>query len=118
METATRRKLKELLDLMERIGDETGHEDISLHQIKALLYVALRDAQNDPAESREIASQLGLSTSGASRAIASLGEHGRGSRAGLDLVQAKPDLADRRRKPIMLTRKGRKAIAKILEVAP
>ena len=108
-------RIQELLKLMERIGKNTGHDDISLSQIKTLLFVALRDAQNDPAESREIADRLDLSTSGVSRSVASLGQHGRGKRVGLDLVFAKEDLADRRRKPVMLTRKGRCAINSILE---
>lgn len=114
MSTKTK-KLSQLLRLMETIGEETQHEDISLHQVKTLLYVAIRDEQNDPAESREVAAQLGLSTSGVSRAVASLGEHGRGNRAGLNLLHAMPDLQDRRRKPLQLTKRGRKAIEKILE---
>lgn len=117
MTKGERRKLQELLNLMTTIGKETGHGDISLHQIKTLLYAALRDSQDDPAESREIAKHLGLSTSGISRSISSLGAYGRGKRPGLDLLQAKEDLNDRRRKPVMLTRKGRKVINAILEVA-
>ncbi len=117
MTTDEGRKLQEMLDLMTAIGRETGHGDISLHQIKTLLYAALRDKQDDPAESREIAKVLGLSTSGMSRSIASLGDYGRGKRPGLGLLSANPDLADRRRKPVMLTRKGRQVIRKILDAS-
>lgn len=106
--------LEKLLGLVKLIGDEVGHPDISLNQLKVLLYVALRDSQGDPSESREIASQLELSTSGVSRALASLGQFGRGQRRGLDLILAKADLNDRRRKPVMLTPKGRLVISKIL----
>ena len=117
MTTNKGKKLKGMLDLMTAIGRETGHEDISLHQIKTLLYAALRDEQDAPAESREIAKVLGLSTSGMSRSIASLGDYGRGKRPGLGLLSANPDLSDRRRKPVMLTRKGRKAINAILDTS-
>lgn len=110
---STTKKLTGLLKLMNTIGEATGHEDISLHQIKALLYVALKDSQNDPPESREVAKALGLSTSGVSRAVASLGEYGRGKRAGLGLLHASPDLQDRRRKPLMLTKRGRQVIEQI-----
>lgn len=116
MNREERQQLDKLTRLMEKIGKETGHPDISLHQIKVLLYVALRDAQNDPTDSREIARHLGLSTSGVSRSIASLGSHGRGDRPGLRLIEAVPDLHDRRRKPVTLTRKGLAAVGRILEV--
>lgn len=117
MKSEDRKQLLRLLKLMEAIGNETGHEDISLHQIKVLLYVALRDAQDNPADSREVAKELGLSTSGVSRAVASLGEYGRGARAGLGLIEAKPDITDRRRKPVMLSRKGLKVVGNILKEA-
>lgn len=118
MKQQERKIIGGLLRLMNSIGDETGHDDISLHQIKVLLFVAQRDAQDDPADSREIAKHLGLSTSGVSRAIASLGEHGRGMRKGLHLLEAKPDLVDRRRKPVTLTRRGLNVINAILEATP
>ncbi|WP_295797092.1 MarR family winged helix-turn-helix transcriptional regulator [uncultured Microbulbifer sp.] len=111
------RSLKKLLQLMTTVGKETGHSDITLHQIKVLLFVALRDAQDDPADSREISGALQLSTSGVSRALASLGDYGRGGRGGLGLIELRVDPNDRRRKPVMLSRKGLKVMAAILEAA-
>lgn len=106
--------LAKLADTVDRIGTETGHGDISLHQIKTLLFVARRDLAGQPADQREIADGLRLSTSGVSRAIASLGHYGRGDRSGLGLVETKPSLSDRRRKPVVLTRKGLSVLSKIL----
>ncbi len=112
--TGTVRALSGLLTLMSRIGKETGHEDISLHQVKVLLFVALADAQDMPVDGREVSAHLGLSTSGVSRAVASLGEFGRGDRAGLKLVDTHLDLNDRRRKLLRLTRRGLEAIETII----
>lgn len=111
---SSRQHLRDLLLLLNTIGEATGHTDLTLHQAEVLTFVALREASEDPADSREIAAHLGLSTSGVSRAVASLGEHGRGARGGLGLLTTKTDLHDRRRKWVRLSRKGQKAMEAII----
>ncbi|MEW5249892.1 MarR family winged helix-turn-helix transcriptional regulator [Microbulbifer discodermiae] len=117
MNSQQRQKLNNLLDLVGTIGKVTKHEDMSLHQLKVLLLVAVRDAYESPADSREIAEALGLSTSGVSRAVASLGEHGRGKSSGLGLLETHIDPEDRRRKFVQLSRKGVKALTEIVAAA-
>lgn len=110
-------QLEGLVKLMTKIGEATGHKDLSLHSINVFLQSALAVENKDPVDSRELAKLTGLSTSGVSRAVALLGDWHRG-KPGLGLVSAVPDLNDRRVKPVKLTRRGEFAIDAILKAIP
>ena len=88
------------------LGQAFGTSEISLHAVEVFLRVARSDLAGNPLNSREIAAATGLSTSAVSRNIACLGDWHR-QNPGLGLVEAKPQLADRRCKPVRLTTKGR-----------
>lgn len=113
--TKERRRLGRGLALFDLFLQETGDEDLTLNQVRVLLYVALRDAQGEPPESREVAAKLGLSSAGVSRTLAILGSYGRGGRKALGLVESRTDYEDRRRKPLHITRKGSKFIQKVMD---
>tara|TARA_R110002072_G_scaffold151470_1_gene300756 strand:- start:1404 stop:1805 length:402 start_codon:yes stop_codon:yes gene_type:complete len=92
-----------LKEIVAKIG-EAVDSNMPLHQALVLFIVAT--ANEDGIEMRDIARQSGLSTSSVSRNIAALGEWHRLQRPGLGLVETRTDLADRRRKPVHLTKKG------------
>lgn len=104
-----------LLQLIERIGIATGHKDISLHGLNVFVTAAQADLKGEPLESKEIAAKVGISTSAVSRQVAALGDWHASQKPGLGLLTAIPDLADRRRKPVKLTTRGRKALDSILK---
>lgn len=89
------RKMSELVD-----GDMPWHQ--------GLIFLIIANA--DPEEGitqGELGRMTGLSSSSVSRNIASLGEWHRLQRPGLQLIETREDLRDRRRKPIYPTAKGR-----------
>lgn len=108
------KKLRKMFRFANTIATATGHSDLSLNSMRVLFAVAEADLRGEPLESRDVAALVGISTSGVSRAIAMMGEYHLG-RPGLGLLAAIPDIQDRRRKPVTLTRKGLAAINKIVE---
>lgn len=76
--------------------------EMPIQQATAFTLVALSEGLT----LKEVTARLGMATSSASRNIAALSKWHRLNRPGLDLVEAREDLADRRSKKVTLTPKG------------
>jgi DNA-binding MarR family transcriptional regulator len=72
-------------------------------------------AENEGCTLADIQTRLGMASSTASRNVASLGERHRLGKPGYDLIIAKPDLQDRRRRLHYLTAKGRVILRQIID---
>lgn len=86
--------------------------EMPLQAIAAFLTIA----QDEGVTMREIGEKVGISQASCSRNVAALSEHHRPNKRGHDLVIAKKDPLEKRRKIIFLTPKGRllaKAISAI-----
>lgn len=104
MNTTTLRKLYSALGELSRVDNA-----MPFHQVMVLLLIALHDNEGG-IEMRDISASLKMSSSSASRNVAALGEWHRLQRPGLGLVETTTDYEDRRRKPVVLTTKGRKLL--------
>lgn len=103
--------LNALREVTKAIGQATD-PNMPWHRGLVLLTVALYDKEG--IDSRELARLCGLTPALVSRNLGELGEWSRLQRPGLGLVETSTDYADRRRKPVKLTAKGRKLMDKIL----
>jgi len=108
------RKLKVLADCLRIIADLTDSAE-PLHQAQMLIEVARSAARKEKLEVSAIADRLGISTSASSRNVAALGDWHRLQKTGYQLVTTKLDPSDRRRKAVVLTRKGETVINQLLE---
>ena len=106
------RQLEELAAVMDGIGKTFGSR-IEAHQVRLFCLAAAADERGEPKDSRELADQMGLSTSAVSRNLAWFSDRGRLQKPGLRMIEAKPDMNDYRRKPLTLTRKGTGAAKKL-----
>lgn len=96
--TATQRALREIDD---KIPSQTAH---------CLMEIALRPGMT----MQQLSEATGLSQSSCSRNVAALSKWHRLGTPGYDLVEAIEDPAERRRKIMFLTGKGRDRVRKIL----
>lgn len=87
--------------------------EIPSQTINTFLYVAA----NEGCTMKDIASALGVAQSTMSRNVANLDKINRHHQPGLDLVRAVEDPAERRRKIVTLTPRGRQLKATLNEVA-
>jgi DNA-binding MarR family transcriptional regulator len=76
------------------------------------LYVAMHDG----CTMKQIAEVLGLSQASASRNCQALGKYQKQGKLGYDLVETVDDPAERRRKIVKLTRKGKRLAARLAEM--
>ena len=108
------RKLKKLADCLRIIADLTDSAE-PLHQSQLLIEVARAMVRDEKLEVSAIAERLGISTSASSRNVAALGDWHRLQKTGYQLVTTKLDPSDRRRKSVVLTRKGETVINQLME---
>ena len=100
-----------LLRVVERFREIDGEM-----QAQAIA-VLLKGAKNPlPLKMAEIAEELGLSQSTISRNVAYLGDWNRRKEAGHKLVEAYEDPAERRRKLVRLTAKGKRFVKSLNEI--
>ena len=118
-------KLKVLADCLRIIADLTDSVE-PLHQAQLLIEVARASLRIAPQASSDeifdnrvnigdLADSLGISSSASSRNVAALGDWNRKQRPGYGLVTTKLHPDDRRRKAVVLTRKGETVINQLLE---
>ena len=100
-----------LLKVVERFREIDG--EMQAQAIAVLLKVAKNPL---PLKMAEIAEELGLSQSTISRNVAYLGDWNRRKEAGHKLVEAYEDLAERRRKLVRLTAKGKRFVKSLNEI--
>lgn len=108
-----------MIDKAQRLLDFLCNEmerEAPLHNAWVFLTVAQAHARGEALEVKEIQKRTGLKSASLSRALGALGEWSYKGRAGLDLVTSRPDFQDRRRKPMVLTKKGEKLAAKVAEL--
>jgi len=107
-------KLKEFKEAVRVLSDLTDHA-APLHQTLVFLETAYAQAKGESIEVAQIADVVDLSTSSTSRNVAALGEWHRSQRAGLQLIKTETDFSDRRRKPVVLTKKGETVVGLALD---
>lgn len=107
-------KLKKIADCLRLMGDLTDSSD-PLHQMQTLIEVARASARGESLEVGDLGRRVGISRSGASRNVAALGDWHRLQRTGYQLITTKLDPLDRRRKPVVLTRKGETVVQQLME---
>jgi len=100
-----------LLRIIERFREIDG--EMQAQAMAVLLKVA---KSRLPLRMADIAEELGLSQSTISRNVAYLGDWNRRREAGHKLVEAYEDPAERRRKLVRLTAKGRRFIKSLNEI--
>jgi DNA-binding MarR family transcriptional regulator len=105
-------KVKQLIDML----CSEMERDQPLHNVQAYLTVAVATTQGGAPEVREIEQRTGLSSSALSRALGNIGEWSYRNKPGLDLIKARMDYSDRRRKPMVLTEKGEDLAEKIVRI--
>lgn len=98
----------EFLSVLETI--RTIDPDMPIQQCATLFYVA----GNESCIMQDMASALGFSQSSASRNVAALSKMHRLGKPGLDLIVAEEDPAERRRKLLSLTPKGKRVVEMVL----
>ena len=103
----THANLKALLAAVEFLADNMDRS-APLHNVQLFLQIADATANGEALEVNELQRQLGMTSSALSRALGAIGQWSYTDQPGLDLVVAKPDYSDRRRKPMTLTDKGEK----------
>ena len=100
-----------LLKVVERFREIDG--EMQAQAIAVLLKVAKTPL---PLKMAEIAEELGLSQSTISRNVAYLGDWNRRKEAGHKLLEAYEDPAERRRKLVRLTAKGKRFVKSLNEI--
>lgn len=100
-----------LLKVIERFREIDG--EMQAQAIAVLLKVAKNPL---PLKMAEIAEELGLSQSTISRNVAYLGDWNRRKEAGHKLLEAYEDPAERRRKLVRLTAKGKRFVKSLNEI--
>ena len=100
-----------LLKIIERFREIDG--EMQAQAMAVLLKVAKSPL---PLKMADIAEELGLSQSTISRNVAYLGDWNRRREAGHKLVEAYEDPAERRRKLVRLTAKGRRFVKSLNEI--
>lgn len=100
-----------LLKVIERFREIDG--EMQAQAIAVLLKVAKNPL---PLKMAEIAEELGLSQSTISRNVAYLGDWNRRKEAGHKLLEAFEDPAERRRKLVRLTAKGKRFVKSLNEI--
>lgn len=80
--------------------------DPELQTQTVVCFLLIADASPD-LPMRDLQTALAMSSASTSRNVAALSKHHRLGRAGLDLVEAYEDMADRRFKRVRLTPKGK-----------
>lgn len=104
---AERRGMRRILDVLEEF--RSVYSEMPAQQQAVFLYVAAREAEGgDPPTMLELCKTMGFSQSSASRNVAALSQWHRLGKPGLDLMVAAEDPAERRRKILKLTPKGRR----------
>lgn len=124
MSATQTRKLQAAYELLNTICNDVS-DTMPVRQALAFVAVAIRATRDGYADLREIAEDTGANSAVASRDLLVLGEHGRGAgKPGYDLVAVdmgairatapggRPDL---RRRPYVLTKKGKAVVAKLVE---
>ena len=101
-------KLRDILRLLESF--RALDAEFPLQQAITLLQIALNEGMSQT----EIMARIGLSTSGLSRNVASLGDYHRGGQPGYNFIEAKTDPTERRRKPLTITGKGRSFLRSLM----
>jgi len=100
--------------ILMRILEEFRKLDPDLPIQYALSFLTL--ASNEGLSLGELATRLGIAQSSASRNVAALSEWHSFGKPGLDLVEAKEDPRERRRKLVTLTPKGHALVATLREI--
>ena len=115
MKGGVARQLEELATMMECISEVFGSR-IEAHQVRLFCLAAAADIQDNPLNSRALADKMELSTSAVSRNLAWFSDRGRQKKPGLRMIEAKPDVNDYRRKPLMLTAAGKRAANRLAKL--
>ncbi|MGY6517489.1 MAG: hypothetical protein ACXIUZ_02125 [Lysobacteraceae bacterium] len=113
MSTPFASKHAALLQSLHALGKGLGGIESSLVLAATLLHIAEAEARGEPMEVSQLTPLTGLSSAACSRNVGLLAEFGNNSRAGLKLIEVTPDLADRRKKRMKLTAKGKKLLASL-----
>lgn len=114
--TTNKNGIEQQLRRLERLQRAVaGTTDLPLHTYIVFLTAALADTKGDPMDGRQLAETCGLAASTISRNLGMLGEWDYKQKRGLGLVTLRAELENRRRKPVRLTAKGKRALAQLLE---
>lgn len=100
--------VKRLLKGLSTIQDLS--HDLSVQQLRFLLLVSDQPGINI----NECSEFLELAQSSCTRNADLLGSHGRGGKAGLRLLERRPNPEDRRIQELHITPKGERAVARVL----
>jgi DNA-binding MarR family transcriptional regulator len=105
---------KEMLKALHTLRTELDGE-LTLNQVVALVEVAVATEKGEPLEMLELQTRMHLPSATISRITSAFSElHWLKDRPGLDLIEQRLDMQDRRRKSLKLTSKGSKLMAKVL----
>ena len=104
-------KLKTISNAIELL--RTFDSEMQAQTAMCLLVVAT--AHPEPVPMREISDRVGLAQSSTSRNVALLGAVSRKGSPGLNLLQAREDVSDRRIKLVSLTSQGKRFINQLLK---
>jgi len=102
-------------ELMLRVVERFREIDAEM-QAQAMAVLLKVAKHTVPIKMAEIAEELGLSQSTVSRNVAYLGDWNRRKEAGHKLLEAYEDPAERRRKLVRLTAKGRRFVKSLNEI--
>lgn len=97
--------LEQAVRLLERLRE--FDPDMPVQRALVLLCVG----RTGVAGMEELSREVNLTLSAISRNVAALGQYGFGKSPGLELVETREDPANRKRKLVMLTGKGKKMLA-------
>ena len=89
--------------------------DAEMQAQTMMCFLAVAKAHPTPIPMREVAHLVGLAQSSTSRNIALLGKTHRKGLPGLDLVNAREDVVDRRTKVVFLTSRGERFVHQLLK---
>lgn len=106
------------LRALERVMDvlcEEMDKKAPLHQALVFVAAARAEAEGELATTSSLQAETKLSSAALSRILGALQEVKWTGKPGLELLRARMDYTDRRRRPLVVTEKGEKLIRKLLE---
>jgi DNA-binding MarR family transcriptional regulator len=111
-------KQSQALDTLTKVLDAFAEEAravMPIRHLQVFLEIA-RSTDSDGVSLQELADRCDVSSAAITRIVQELGEFNRKAEPGLKLVEYNMHLADRRFKPVVLTKKGRALAARLAGV--
>lgn len=109
------RDVEKVLHALRVLRDVTGHAEMTVNSAACYLAIATWADDNQRPSVSDIADHLGWDAQLVSRAIGPLLDIHRVNRKGLGLIVSRASEADRRRRALSLTTKGRRVLSAIHE---